>query len=553
MKVIIGNKKRSISLSDNDFLNSGGQANIYAKDKFVYKIYHDPLELAPNEKIYELMKFQNDNVVMPENLIYNQKSKERLGLVFRWLKNCLTLHDASSNGYWRDHRITKEVARDIVIKIQSTISKTHKAGFLIVDLNPLNILIKQGVFDHFFIDTESWQTKNHPATAIMPNIRDPKTKKFSKLTDWYSFAVISCEFFLGIHPFKGIHPDFGKPNDVQKRMQAGASIFDKGVKLNRVRDFSVIPANYRDWYCKVFKNDERIPPPEKAGNYILKDGLRKIVSSTDKLSVELLKEYPGEILSHHFVSGKRIIILRNQIFIDDNSFPFDGKPVLSYDNKILFVKSTGNEVKVFIPEISQEKVFPYNHSQYMISNNKLFLKQNAHLNQVEIYETGSSFFFLNKSQWPIMPKSTTLFNGCCIQNVLGKKYVLIPGYSNIRIPELDSVKVVTVTRQHNIILAVVVDNLSNMQRLLFIFNDNYSKYTFESEKTENKDVNIALLKNKSLIVSLEEGGKIEIHSLLSAKSKIIYDDKIDPNWVLSTENDNVVFFDKNKLYKLSSE
>ena len=64
----------------------------------------------------------------------------------------------------------------------------------------------------------------------MMSIRDPLTPKngFNKLTDWYSYAIVTFQMYIGIHPFKGIHPDY-KPKDLELRMKDGASVFDKKV------------------------------------------------------------------------------------------------------------------------------------------------------------------------------------------------------------------------------------------------------------------------------------------------------------------------------------
>ena len=48
-----------------------------------------------------------------------------------------------------------------------------------------------------FVD--SYQTAHYPATAIMPSVRDWKVPlhDFSELSDWFSFAIVSFQVFLG--------------------------------------------------------------------------------------------------------------------------------------------------------------------------------------------------------------------------------------------------------------------------------------------------------------------------------------------------------------------
>jgi len=63
-----------------------------------------------------------------------------------------------------------------------------------------------------FLDVDSYQTPSFHADALMESVRDPliQNNKFTELSDWYSFGIVVFQMYIGIHPFKGRHPNFKK-------------------------------------------------------------------------------------------------------------------------------------------------------------------------------------------------------------------------------------------------------------------------------------------------------------------------------------------------------
>ena len=68
-----------------------------------------------------------------------------------------------------------------------------------------NFLIDRDMQHVLFIDVDSYQTAGFPATAIMDSIRDRHSSTYSAGTDWFSFAILAFQMFVGVHPYRGKH------------------------------------------------------------------------------------------------------------------------------------------------------------------------------------------------------------------------------------------------------------------------------------------------------------------------------------------------------------
>ena len=123
----------------------------------------------------------------------------------------------------------------------------------------MNFLLNDQLNNIFFIDTDSYKTKSYNATAIMESIRDRHSSSFNTNTDWFSWAIITFQMFIGIHPFKGKHPKF---SNLDERMMNNVSVLNSSVSIPKLcASFDVIPQAYREWYKAVFEDGKRVPPP----------------------------------------------------------------------------------------------------------------------------------------------------------------------------------------------------------------------------------------------------------------------------------------------------
>lgn len=546
MEVKVQNK--TVRLEDTDFLAAGGQAKVYAKGDTVYKIYHDPKTLVPEQKIAELAVNASNNAVALPKLQITDAVGCRIGLTFDFLKNAEPIFNMGSNGYWQDKNLTAEKAVALIEAAKKSVQAVHDKNCLIVDLNPFNLLVDQKtLFKHWLIDTESWQTKSFPATAIMPGIRDFSSKTFSRLSDWYSFAIITCEFFIGVHPFKGgAHPRFG-PKDMELRMQNNASVFDKNVRLNaRIRALDSIPENYRKWYFELFQQGKRTAPPETG----VLQGVRvvqKVLQQAVAFEIELLQEYQAGITKHRFIEGKRIVWTGRKIWTDKIEYP-TADEVVFCEGEPVFLKLLENgkvEIKSDL-QITGAELFA---EKLCVCDNTLFVKSGSALTQVEFVKMGKVLSVSLGQSWNVLPLATKVFDGVCYQDTMGEPYLIVPGVAFIRAPELKGFKIINARKQYNAILVVGYKDGQNTL-FTFMFDKTFSSYTCYNAPVEEKDLNIAVLK-KQVAVSIPDDGKLKLQSLQDGKERLLADKAIDSDFTLSSEENTVVFFINQRLFKLT--
>jgi len=89
----------------------------------------------------------------------------------------------------------------------------------------------------FMIDVDSYQTPGYPATVIMPSVRDYSVHAahFSELSDWFSFAVLAFQLFVGVHPTRDTQAvrTSAKDKRLEHRMRQHISAFRQDVSLPR--------------------------------------------------------------------------------------------------------------------------------------------------------------------------------------------------------------------------------------------------------------------------------------------------------------------------------
>lgn len=252
--------KGEVALTQTDYLATGGEGLVYAKGGYVYKLYLDPAGARARgieDKLKLLRAIQHPHIVAPTDVLLNTQH-EVVGFYMPQASG-VPLVKTFTNA-WRDPKnfgLKESLA--LVENMRLAVEAAHQFGAVLVDANEMNYLA-DGTAPRL-LDVDSWQIGPHKASAIMPSIRDLHSADFTPLTDWFSWAVVSFQVLAGIHPYKGVHPDF-KRGDLQARMLANASVFDPRVSVNAgVRDYTTLPGALLDWYRDVFQHGLRSAPP----------------------------------------------------------------------------------------------------------------------------------------------------------------------------------------------------------------------------------------------------------------------------------------------------
>lgn len=487
-----------ISLDKRNFVARGGQGSVYSDGRTAYKIYHDPKNMIPKEKMCRLQEIQHASVVSPKDDVTTTKGK-RIGYAMNFVNDTYTLCQLFPRVFKERNRITPNTIVSLVLKLREALVAIHRNDIYAVDLNELNILTSQNFETPYLIDVDSYQTPGYPAIVIMPSVRDWHTPvaKYGEGSDWFSFAVVTFQLFIGIHPYKGKHPDV---KGLENRMKANLTVFDKDVRVPQAcYNVETIPKLYRDWYRAVLVNQERCAPPENVVAVAVSVPLTTIKSS-DKLEIKFVRNYKKKPIDVGYLQ-----YALGTSFSETAEF-LDG----------VYVRSGSQILEVVdLPNLCRGK----------------------------------------RLAAEVMPRSSKLYPGVVVQSLLGTTYVsLFPkrGYCyQVRIQELDGAKITDAKFESGVLMIVAAKN-GVYNKHIFRFDVGYSSYDHRIVKDIIPSGINFVVTDRNICVSLTEEEKIEAFlAIKGAKSiKIIEDSTLGNDMELVKHNGGVGFIRNNKLYSM---
>ncbi len=551
-------------LSDeHDYMADGGEGRIYARGDLVYKLYLDPANMIPEAKIAELAALDRPNIIRPKEILLDQTNRQ-IGFTMEKVEGT-ELCRLFNTIFLKSNHITPDMLVKLVENMQETTQFIHDRNCLVVDGNEMNYLVDHSDYTApYFIDVNSYQTPGFPASAINVLFADPFAKQFSRLSDWFSFALVSCMLFVGIHPYKGKHPNYSK-RDVLKRMQDKISIFNSETKLPvAVRDFSYIPTAYFEWFVKLFEKGERVPPPGVAGLLKVVQVMAEVVQSTGNFLIKQIRRYNEDIVSHKTMFGRHLVTTRHALHIDRVRYD-----VKRFSGEIVFTPKTLTPLKVEVREqdgmlaISDLKGNPLDFTlkvsrKCFVVNNTIYVSNRGDLTEISIHEINTRPVASVSNIWKIMPKSSMLFDGVVFQSVLGKSYLVIPYHQGGKsycamqaIPELDEYKIVDGKHDQRVVMLIGYKE-NRYHRLIIRFDETYQKYDVRViEDIDYPMINFVTLDN-GIVVSLDEHAAIDVFSskVGSSNVKRIEDPDIKQEMMLSKDGTTVLFYTGNSVYSL---
>lgn len=522
-------KNKRYDLSQNNFVAAGGEGAVYRHGDLAFKILHAGVALPDKNKISLL-----ESVRRPEvNLTLGQISPA--GLAYDWidgkpLAECVTNDFWQTFSYDRAERVA-ETSREIV-------AAAHSKGFSLVDLNGGNLMLKGDT--PVFIDVESWSAKGFEAdystAKISPAIRDWREKKIGKGADWFAWAIIMFEFYVGIHPFRaGNAPGYGK-KEWQKRMANGVSAFKASGLSPNCRPLDGIPANIRTWMEKVFAGDRSAPPDVKglAGFVVQK----QIIRAHSHFELILLQEYDDEILYHAFVDGKRVIKTKKMVWVDNASDTGDIATVI--DGTPITIIQSGD--RLVFSKILQSNV-PCEKGNWGLWQGKIFSKVKGNFYWYKLGKLGSGFYVAPERTIPVYENATKVFNGFCIVDAEGRKNLVAE--SLYRCQELDGYKVIS-GRRLSVDTFIVIGE-KNAELTEFTINIFGGTPTVKTREVDHATI-LAVSPRKNFIVQLEHD---EVR-LTSGNQVQTFAGTFSADFI-STEGENTVVAIGKQLFQLKTK
>lgn len=542
MRVYVKGEPKPVNLTQAHYVGEGGEGIVYARGQRSFKVYHDPSKMPPLAKIQELASIQDDRVIRPLGVILDGK-KRPVGYTMRFIRDAWALCQLFPRSFREREGVTHDAMRYLVGKLQELFSNVHKAKVLLVDGNEMNFLVGRKFDDIYGIDAASYQTKNFPASAIMPSIRDwsVNPSDFSELSDWFSFAVVSFQMFTGIHPYKGKH---SKVKGLEARMQAGISVFDSSVKVPAVAyDFSVIPSAYRQWYEALFIQGKRLPPPGEFGIIAVVVPKIKSVSGSNLIDLEDLTDLLGHVGDIRGVwdmgfsdrHSHPLVVTHSGVWFDSrgmkDSLPgFRAAPAPKRLSGIGFTQSGWpvladhtNEIPVLYDVMHRCSVeFNLKALEVSSQGGNLYMRTPDAVYHVVLNQAGDKVIASTNRIAMTLEHASRLYPGCVIQKLLGAVHVSVlrgDASHQVRMKELDDYRILDAKfdsteedphPQGGGVLMVVGEKKGQYDRFVFRFDpQDYSYDVRVVEDIQPSGLNFVVLPT-GVCVCLNEDTNLEL-------------------------------------------
>lgn len=572
MKVIVKGSNTTVDLTQRDYLSAGGEGAVYVKQSTAYKIYHDPSKMIPLGKFQELSTIKDPNVIRPQDFLID-KAGTVVGYTMRFIDNSYPLCQIFPRSFREREGITQAQVLDLVTKLQTSIANIHANNILIVDANEMNFLVSKDFKDTYAIDADSYQTKSYKATALMESIRDWSVTghQWTPLSDWYSFAILSFQMFVGVHPFRGKYHggqvEFktklptDSPDDAfaitRRRMQANVSVLDSKVGVpSSAYPLTAIPKEYLRWYEALFIHGMRLPPPGKAGmTGVVMVAVQSVTGTDTTIDFTVLHTMQEPITGF----WDKVITTGTKTYLSGALVPVPHSTQVTAvaftprADRTVVGSLQGNQLLLYNMTDRATIAFDYAVSEIASYDGRMYARAQDFIYEVVFTDAGSQVIATAKSITQIMPHATRLYSGVAIQSMLGSVFIsmfLSAGSAlQVRVKELDKYRILDAKFDHGVLMVVGVFR-GVYERLVFRFDgDTYDCRAIPSDS--GYSLNFVTL-DSGVSICLNEDGKLEVISNKkdSSSIKIIEDKALSGNARLAKVGGTLVIIDGNVVFKL---
>lgn len=538
--------KGEVSLTQANFVATGGQASVYVRSGTAYKVYTDPKDTIPEAKFHDLNLIQDDHVIKPLELLLDPKSSQPIG----YTMNAVTNEPASlcqlfTRAFRDRNNITHHNILDVVNRLRHHVACVHKAGVIVVDLNELNILVPKTWDDVFMIDVDSFQTKGFPATVIMPSVRDHSVRAadFSPLSDWYSYGILAFQLFIGIHPYKGTHApslSIDKDKRLEHRMRNHISAFRSDVSLPKAcYGLDQIPQQFKDWLQAVLDQGKRLAPPDPHGGPAVAVGVAQLapvfIGGGNLIITDVANHTGWRVLAYEESAQHAMALLHNgtefRIMMDGRvllSTPqLPGQTLIGFTTKLnqpVALNLHNGRVTFYDLSRKTQEVLGFSANEMAKSGPNFYVRNGTMVLEVEFAEMPQKTVVTASTLVAdVLELASRLYEGCVIQSMLGSAYVsLFPESKTgcqVRIPELDKYRIHDAKFDGGVLMVAGSKN-GRYDRLVFRFDPTHTSYDLRViEGVAPTGLNFVTLA-QGICVCLTEEEKLEAFSARKDKSGI---------------------------------
>ncbi len=544
---------KKVRLTQAEFKAQGGEGAVYVRGDTAYKIYADPAKMIPLAKIRELSALDGPDIVRPQDVLLDA-GRTPIGYTMQSVPGGLALCRTFPKAFRERAGLTPDKAAHLVKKLQEGVAFVHARGILIVDLNEMNFLVDPQFQHVYFIDVDSYQTPRFGATALMDSVRDRHAECWDEGTDWFSFAVVSFQMFVGIHPYKGRHPAL---KTLEERMAQNVSVLNPDVSLPSVcPPLSVIPDAYRAWYHAVLERGERSAPPLNWNAATLHPVPARHPADGGRVVARKWREFAGAVVS--FTGG--VTVTTDAVYLEDRRCAGTNR-----DAQIGLTPKTHHAVLAFLEngmvrlrDLTTQTELPFTlmGEQIVVAEGRIYVKQGGSLLEITWTETPTQAWASAKRVGAVLEQATQLFEGVALQNLLGAWYASVlpeTGHCHqVRLPELDGFQVINARFQSGVLMVVAARN-GQFQKLVFRFSADFTRHDVRvTPDLATYGINFVVLAS-GVCLHLSDAGELELFSSRfgAAEIKVITDPALSGDCLLLQNGSQALLARGGTLYRIT--
>lgn len=563
-------RRGPLTLRPSNYVASGGEGSVYKAAQTIIKLYTDTTKMRRDgmaEKVRLLSQIRSPYIVAPEGVVSDGHGNP-IGFYMPYVEG-EPLSRVFTTAFWHRESFDLKQALTLVDRMRETVQTAHAHNAIMVDANELNWIAslkgRKGP-EPRAIDVDSWAIGKWKASVIMPSIRDWHSKTFDEKTDWFSFAIVSFQVLTGIHPYRGTLDGYA-PGALEERMKANASVFQKGVRLNRaVRDFSTIPPPLLDWYVATLEKGERTIPPsafDKGVAHVAIPALtrRAVASATGKLIFDKLFERVGDRIVRVYPCG--VVLLSSGALVEVSSkqeilsgVSVEAEVIKTREGYVVADLRSRNQPYTFVEVRSRTPTalqFSLVGHQLFRYENRLFLVTDDELVELSLMVVGKPLLTIGKRTQILRPNATNWFDGIGVQKAFDATFAVLPfgtdACTTVRVRELDSLTTIAGVAGNRFATVVGVDKTGSYYVCNLTFSADYSSYQADVQKTDSPDLNVTLLP-KGVGASIVDDGQLNIFVPTRGASQAVADKHIATDMVLSHIDDTVVYVHNGALWSV---
>lgn len=555
-KLATKNGGKQVALGEKDIKSAfGGEGLIYLKNGVIYKVYPDDKFLPPEKKLIELQQLKHPSIIAPTDILVDSANGRLKGFSMPY-KDAYELCMLFPKAFKDRHKITPAQITELVKLMQSANKYLHSRNFLMVDGNEMNYLVDKKFNNVYLIDVNSYQTPSYPAQAIMDSVKDPHAKSFNQNTDWYSWAIVTFQMFIGIHPYKGIYT---KNLTMNERMKRNISVFNPDVTIPAVcAPFDTIPAALRDWYEAVFEQGLRTAPPDSYESRIIAASRVTKQVGSDNFLITLLYTYQKPVIMYSigYTMTENGLYKDDKVMIGLNDV---AEIVVTPQGQGILARLEKGKVKLFPILTKVEMPVNFQADEIMSYQGRLYLRNGGHINEVSFVDLGNKIVSTLKKVGNVIENDTHMFDGCVVSNLSNLCSISVFPKAEtcyqLQIPELTNHKVLDAKFDNGVLIVIAARVTGEHDKFIFRFDAGFKSYDVRvQESIQVSEINFVVLET-GVVLHMADTGVLECFKAVpGAKDIIEIDDQaIDTDCILMKNGNQAMFARGEKLYKFSMQ